>query len=200
MRGIQAEHTAQLSEIRAELRTLGGKLEEIQYVSKGKTLELERTIQQLGSRVPPPAGVPENLLNRDEDKIAAIQGAAAEMYRSALIRLRAGDFESARQQFNDFVSGNPGTAFTDNALFWLGIAYNKLGQRDQAIVAFSDVLSTYPAEDMVAPSMYHLAEVFSLSGSRDDAILTLQRLLDEHPRSQYANSAKQKLKTLRKRR
>lgn len=200
MRGIQAEHTAQLSEIRAEIRSLGGRLEELQYVSKGKAIELERTLQQLGSRVPPPPGVPEKLLNADEDKIAAIQGDAANRYRAALIKLRSGDFESARQQFSDFATNNPGTAFTDNALFWLGISYKKLGQRDQAIVAFSDVLSSYPAEDMVQPSMFYLAEVFALSGSKDDAILTLQRLIDEHPRSEYAKESKQKIRSLKKRR
>lgn len=198
MRGIQAEHTAQLSEIRAELRTLRGKVEEMQYVSQGKAQELERTIQQLGARVPPPAGVPVDLLNSDEDKIAPIQGEAADLYRGALARLRAGDFQTAKQQFSDFAAANPGTAFTDNALFWSGIASNKLGQRDQAIVAFSDVLRTYPAEDMVAASMFYLGRVFAASDARDDAVLTFQRLIDEHPRSEFAAQARKEVRKLKR--
>ena len=198
LRGIQAEHTAAISEIRAELRTVLGKVEELQYVSAGKTQELEKTLQQLGSRVPPPPGVPEKLLNRDEEKIARIQGAAADSFRKGLSLLRAGDFQGSRQVLADFAEANPGTAFTDNALFWLGIIYTKIGQNDRAVVSFSEVYQTYPAEDMVAPALFYLAETFAKGGSKEDAILTFEKLSDEHPRSQFAVKAKQRLRDLKK--
>ena len=199
LRGIQAEHTAAISEIRAEMRSLTGKIEEMQYISQGKAQELERTLRQLGSRVPPPPGVPEELLNKDEDKISSITGPAAEQYHSALAKLRAGDFSGARQLLSDFIDGNPGTAFTDNALFWLGITYGKLGQNDQAIVAFSDVFRTYPAEDMVPPALFYLADTFEKSGSREDAELTLEKLIEEYPRTSFANKGKTKLKRIKRR-
>ncbi|HQH28994.1 MAG TPA: tetratricopeptide repeat protein, partial [Oligoflexia bacterium] len=154
LRRIQADHTAALDEIRADLRMLAGKVEQIERQTMGKTKELERSLQRLGTRVPPPPGVPEDLLTQDEEAIAAIAGPAAEMYRQALGFLRGGDIEESRKLFARFVDQNPGTAFTDNALFWLGIACTKLGQYDRAVVAFSEVFQKYPAEDMVPAALY----------------------------------------------
>jgi tol-pal system protein YbgF len=193
LRGIQAEHTASISEVKSELRTITGKVEEVQYVSQGKTQQLEQTIKQLGSRVPPPQGVPVDLLNEDEERISPMSGEPASLYKDALIKLRSGDFVGASDGFKSFAEGSPDTTFTDNALFWLGICYSKLGQNDRAIVSFSDVFQTFPAEDMVAPALFYLAESFQKMGSANDAKLTLQKLVDEFPRSEYAVLARAKL-------
>ncbi len=180
IRTLQAQQSSAINEIRAELRNLVGKLDEIQHSSAGKTQELEQTISQLKSRVPPPAGVPEDLLNTDDEKINAITGPAADAYKRCLQQIRTGDFDSAKQSLTAFIEANPGTAFTDNALFWLGIAYDKMGQYDRAVVAFSEVFQKYPAEDMVEPALWFLADSFRKLGSKDDAVLTLQKLVDEH--------------------
>ena len=193
LRGIQAEHTASLNELRSELRSITGKVEEVQYVSQGKTQELEKTIKQLGSRVPPPAGVPAELLDADDAKISGINGAAADAFRSALTSLRAGDFNSARDGFKSFADSNPGTAFTDNALFWLGITYLRMSENDQAVVAFSDVYRSYPAEDMVPPSLYYLGDTLAKLGQTNDAQLTFEKLAEQFPRSEFAAMARSRL-------
>ena len=193
LRVVQADQTTSLNEIREELRRLNGRIEEIQHSSQGKTKELEQTIQQLGSRVPPPAGVPEGLLSADEDRISKLNGEGADQYKNALARLRAGDLPTAKSSFEQFVQSNAGTAFTDNALFWLGIIHNKMGQYDQAVVSFSDVYQKYPAEDMVPASLYYLAEALENAGSKEDAKLTLEKLVDDHPSSSFAMRAKVKL-------
>lgn len=200
LRSVQAEHTASLNQIRSEMRQVSGQIEELQYLSQGKARELEKTIQQLGSRVPPPPGVPEDLLSNDQEKISRVNGEAADTFRTALNQMRSGDFEGAKGNLDSFILSNPGTAFTDNALFWLGIAHMKSGQYDRAIVSLSEVFQTYPAEDMVAASLFYLAEVFEKSGSRDDAMLTLEKLIDEHPRSEYSGKSKAKLRALKRRR
>jgi TolA-binding protein len=200
LRSVQAEHTASLNQIRSEMRQISGQIEELQYLSQGKARELEKTIQQLGSRVPPPPGVPEDLLSADQERIAQVSGDAADTFRTALNQMRSGDFEGAKSNLDNFILANPGTAFTDNALFWLGIAHMKSGQYDRAIVSLSDVFQTYPAEDMVAPSLFFLSEVFEKSRSNEDAMLTLEKLIDEHPKSVYAAKAKAKLRNLKKRR
>lgn len=193
IRVVQADQTNSLNDIREELRQLSGKLEEIQHSSQGKTRELEQTIQQLGSRVPPPAGVPEGLLSADEDKISKLSGDGADQYKNALARIRTGDFPIAKQLLTEFAQNNKGTAFTDNALFWLGIIHNKLGEYDQAVVSFSDVYQSYPAEDMVPASLYYLSEALENVGSKEDAKLTLEKLVDEHASSSFAMRAKVKL-------
>ncbi len=196
IRALQAEQTTSLRQIGSEMRSLTGRVEEVQHVSTGKTQELEQTITKLKSRVPPPAGVPEDLLNADDERIAANSGPAAEQYKLALQQIRTGDLESANQTLTSFITSNPGTAFTDNALFWLGITYQKLGKYDQAVGAFSDVFGKYPAEDFVPPSLFYLADTFVKTGAKQDAVLTLQKLLDEHPSSIVTPRAKALLSEL----
>ncbi len=196
IRSLQAQQSSHINEIRSQIRNISGNVEEIQHVSIGKTKELEASISQLKSRVPPPAGVPEDLLNQDDDRIAAIKGESADLYRDALGEVRAGNFESAKTKLSQFIEANPGTAFTDNAIFWLGIVYEKLGQADRAIISYSEVFQKYPAEDMVPAALYHLSDAFLKIGSKSDAVVTLQKLIEEHPNSPMAAAGVEKLKQL----
>jgi TolA-binding protein len=193
IRSIQAEQTAAITEMRHEIRELTGRLDEIQHQTKGRTTQLESAIQQLGTRVPPPSGVPAKLLALDEQRITPIKGAAADMYRDALRLLRNGEFEQAHASFTEFAKRNPGTAFTDNAFFWSGISSMKLDRYERAIGEFSDVYEKYPAEDMVAPALYYMADALFHLGLGNDGVLTLQKLLDDHPDSEYAKKAKERL-------
>ena len=103
---------------------------------------------------------------------------------------------SQRNGFNEFIQGNPGTAFTDNALFWTGVCYDKLGQFDRAIGSYSDVFQRYPAEDFVAPSLYRLAETFLKMDSKSEATLTLQKLVDEHKGTVWAQRGQELLTSI----
>lgn len=196
IRSLQAQQSSSLNEVKSQIRSISGNVEEIQHVSIGKTRELEASISQLKSRVPPPAGVPEDLLNQDDDRIVAIKGESADLYRNALAEVRTGNFEAAKTKLSQFIEANPGTAFTDNAIFWLGIVYEKLGQVDRAIISYSEVFQKYPAEDMVPAALYHLAEAFLKLGSKSDAIVTLQKLIEEHPNSSMASAGIEKLRQL----
>lgn len=196
LRQIQAQQSSDLSQVKTELRQLTGTMEEVQHVSVGKTRELEETLSRLKTRVPPPPGVPEDLLAQDEEKIAALTGPAADMFRNLLNLMRTGDFQAAQSGFQSFVEQNPNTAFTDNGLFWQGVANERLGRTDQAIVAYSEVFQKYPAEDMVAPALYFLAESFLKGGSKNEAVLTLQKLVEEHGRTTYGAKGKARLAEL----
>jgi len=200
IRSLQAQLNASLSELRAELRELRGKVEELEYTSVGKTRELERTLRQFGSRVPPPEGVPADLLNRDEERIVKNSGPAAELYRRGLTSVRAGDFQGAVQTMRQFVEQNPDTAFSDNALFWMGVSLEKMGRYGDAIASYNDVMVRYPAEDMVPASLFRLGESFAKMGSVKDAMLTFDKLMDEYPKNQFSSRAKKRKRELRRRR
>ncbi len=196
LRSVQAEQSTGIAQLRTELRELSGKVEELQFQNKNKTAELERSLRTVSSRVPPPPGVPEDLLNADEQAIAPTTGPAADSYRQALQQVRTGEFDGARQTLQAFIDANPETAFTDNALFWLGITFERQNQLDRAVVAYGDVFKRFPAEDMVPPALFHLGEAFVQMGSFENALVTFQKLVDEHPRSQYVVQAKARIKEL----
>ncbi len=197
IREIQAEHTAGINDLRASIGQLSGKVDETQYLAKGKTEELQRTLEMVSSRVPPPAGVDEELLNSDDEKISRINSPAAQSYRQSLQLLRTGSFEPARLGFETFINENPGTAFTDNANYWMGVTLVKLGQPDRAVGAFSEVFQKFPAEDFVAPALLELARTFNSMDSKNEARLTLEKLVEEHPRSRFATAGRELLAELR---
>lgn len=97
LRSIQAQHNTKIEEIKNEMRGLTGKVEEVQHTSVGKTQELEQTISKLQARVPPPPGIPEALLNQDDERIAPLTGPAADMYRQGLAAIRTGKLLAPRQ-------------------------------------------------------------------------------------------------------
>jgi len=190
LRLSQADQSSVINELREEIRQLRGVQEEIQYSSNDKTRELEATIQKLGSRVPPPHGVPESILVLDEKLISSHTGPGADSYKLALATLRTGELSKAYQLFDSFLSQNPKTAFSDNAIFWKGIVAKNQTQYDKAVLHFSEVFQSFPAEDMVPASLYYMSEALQDSGAREDSKLTLEKLVDEHPKSNYAIRAK----------
>jgi tol-pal system protein YbgF len=191
IRSIQAENTSGLNEIRSQVSQLSGKVDETQHLAKGKTEELERTLELVSSRVPPPAGVPEDLLNLDDERISRINSAPAQLYRQALQALRAGQFVQSRTLFETFIGQNPGTAFTDNALFWSGVSFEKTNELDRAIGAYGDVYQRFPAEDFAPVALFRLADLFDKNGSGNDARVAFQKLVDDYPRSVEAGRARE---------
>ncbi|MCC6219713.1 MAG: tol-pal system protein YbgF [Deltaproteobacteria bacterium] len=199
LREIQARQIASIGELKSEVRLMKGMVEELAHVSSNKTKELEQTIKRFGTRVPPPQGVPAQLLAEDEEQIASVAGGQADAFKKALALLRTGDYEAARSSFQSFVEANPDTTYSDNALFWVGICQENLGQYDRAIVSYSDVFQIYPAENRVPEALFRLGESFAKINSVDEAILTMQKLVEEHPKSAVASKAKQRIQELRRR-
>ncbi len=197
MREEIAQQGNSIEQLRGEIGAVTGKMEEVQHSSTGRTQEIEDNLRKLGSRVPPPPPVPEEILIVDEQMISKQEGPAAEMFKNGLKQLREGEFGDARDTFLKFVEENPDTAFTDNAFFWQGIAYEGLNQLDRAVAAYSLGFQKFPAEDRVSANLFYLATVFQKMGQNKDAELTFEKLVEEHPKSDFADLAKKKLEQLK---
>ena len=198
MRDVQADLTTQIQELHSELASLSGRVEELEYRLKGQTQQIERKLNLVSSRVPPPEGVPENLLNADEEILKSNTGQSATLYKAGLSQIRTGDIETARNTFSTFVAENPNTAYTDNALFWIGITWEVVGDYNKAIVSYSDTYQRFPAEDYAPIAIFQIAECFNKLGDGKNANLMLQKLIDDYPKSRSAKQASEKLKTTAK--
>lgn len=201
LRNRQAEYSSQLEEQRSTIAVLTGKVEEIEFSSQGQVKKMAQTIKQFSSRVPPPAGVPADILELDEEEISKYSTEAALIFKDGLAQIRSADFTSALDTFKSFLSSNPNTRFSDNALFWQGVAHEKLGQYDLAIISYNEVFSQFPAEDRAAVGLFRLAGVFEKLGtkdSREDAAASLEKLLEDYPNSKFATPAKKRIKKLRR--
>ncbi|MBL7661619.1 tetratricopeptide repeat protein [bacterium] len=198
IRSVQAKQGAAIDQLNAELRVIRGKLEEVEYAATGKTKELESRLAEFGSRVPPPAGVPGELLVQDEEAISKITGPAADQFKQGLMAVRNGNFPAAEEIMSGFATANPDTAFTDNALFWVGVSRDLRNNFDGAILAYGDAYKRFPAEDRAAVALYYLGDSFIKSGLKDEGIATFERLTEDYASSEYGEKAAVRLRELGK--
>ena len=195
---VQADLITRIDALQNELNLLSGRVEELEYKLRGQTQQIEKRLDLVSSRVPPPDGVSEQLLNADEEALKSNSGQSAMLYKSGLAQIRTGDFEAARSTFTSFVESNPNTAYTDNALYWIGITWEMVGDYNKAIVSYSDTYQKFPAEDYAPIAIYQISECFNKLGDKKNANLMLQKLIDDYPKSRSAQQARAQLGATKK--
>jgi tol-pal system protein YbgF len=194
MRLQQAEQGSNIEELRTQVRELNGKLEELQFAGGARTTQPEYPVpanarmKQGAATVA--AGVSPLLVRQDELAIAKISGPAADLFRAGLNQVKIGGFSDSLRTFGKFVVENPGTAFTDNALYWLGVSYDQLGQYDLAIEKYSMIYKDYPAEDRAPDALLNLGESFLKIGDKSAAVDSWNIILDEYGNTEVAKRAK----------
>lgn len=114
------------------------------------------------------------------------------------------DYEQAIQQFQSFLLQYSGSAFNDDAQYYLGMTYFKRGQYLLSAYEFSKLIRNIPASPFVPDAQYMLAEsYFQLSppyqldqAYTKKAIEELQAFIDFFPANKKVEEADQKIKTL----
>lgn len=198
VRAVQAQQAASIQELQSEVRRLVGRMEELDYALVGQAQEYQANINKMAERLPPPDGVPVDLLDGDMQTSERWVNTGGLGVREGLARLRQSDFVGARAIFVEYLEVNRQSEFSDNALFWIGVCLELSGSIDNAVVAYSEVYQHYPKGDRAVDSLYYLARAYLSSATPEAAVLTLQKLVDEHPKSAYAKLAKQRISELSK--
>ncbi len=88
-------------------------------------------------------------LDPDLSPAAASLSAEVKGYEAAFREYRGGEYKTAIDRFRAFLQTHPSSDYADNALFWLGESYFKLGDHEQAVLAFDDVVKRYPEGNKV---------------------------------------------------
>mgnify|MGYP000602844450 CR=1 FL=1 len=215
-----ADLSARVDSSEQNLRELQGMAEENQRKLQGIQQQLE-TLQrnlsrQLGSgaAAAPSAGTasPGALEASAADGASAPAAAsagdvssesAAQLYNQAQRSFINQDWESARAQYEEYLSRFPQTDLAENAQYWLALSYAKLaeirqdlGLYQQSVQSFEQLRSAYPSSSKVPTSLYDQAEVHLQLQQRDRAIALLRQIVDEYPMAPTAVRAKSKLQEL----
>jgi len=128
---------------------------------------------------------------------ASLQGQRVDLdYRDGLNLVRQGQCNQAAPRLRDFIRKNPKSDLADNAQYWIGACYYGQREYNQAIKELSDVMLRYSKGDKAPAALLMLADAFNDSGDQIDAKLVLKKLISEHPRTEEAESARQKLQKL----
>lgn len=117
-------------------------------------------------------------------------------YEEAMTTLRS-DFGAAAQQLQSFQRRFPGSAYAGDAQYWLGNAfYGKRDLRD-AIAAYRVLISTLPQHPRAPEALLQTATCQAELKDRKTAKGTLEELIRVYPKSEAAQTAKERLSTLK---
>jgi len=198
IRAFQAEQTTQIARTESNLRSLVGRLEELEHSRAGsrggqQVEALQRNIEELRKRVPPPKIVPVEALEMDEQMTISMSPQAQPVFSDALLMLRQGQFSRSVALLEEALDANAGHTSSANILFWLGVSHDGLEDHRRAVSAYHDMVSRFPQHQRAPLALLRQADVFNRLGDRSAARLTLQKIEAEFPRSPEAAIARSRL-------
>jgi tol-pal system protein YbgF len=116
-----------------------------------------------------------------------------EVYQSAYRDYQRGNYDLARQGFDDFVKANSESDLADNAMYWIGETYFAQKKQRDAISMFDRVINEYPRSDKVPAALLKKGLAYIEMGEKAQGIVQLQYVIHEHPTSREATLARQRL-------
>jgi len=216
-RNESAELHATIDQIRGNIQSLRGKVEEAEYSMRQQQSSVQATGGEQFGRM----GRIEAVSQKNEDRLFRIEqylnlessgrtparpiAAPAtpkvltqdEHYRSAKQAFDSADYESARVKFGTFLKKYPKSENADNAQFWIGETYYREKWYEKAILEYQKVIETYPKGNKVQASLLKQGLAFLNLGDKSNSRLILKELVKKYPKSNEAKVALQKLKDIK---
>ncbi len=197
-----ADSGAELDEIKLEIQSIKGKVEESHYFSQKALSNVEAALQaakssraktstheQLKSPVVPVGPVPPAKAEKEETP--------EELYKKAYDMVQAKDFTGGRIKLKEFLEKYPKAAQADNAQYWLGECYYNEGNYEEAILEFQKVVDKYPKGDKVISAILKQGFAFLKLESSAEAREFFNLVIEKYPNSEEAKKAREKLKTIK---
>lgn len=221
LRSKTAGQNANIDQLQEEIRILSGKLEEIQYLLNQKIKAFEESSEKRENKL----DTIDKTTSLNKDRIARLEqylnfesagpdqkpipptekaptekvekkSSEDDAYLAAKKAYDKGDFNAAREGFDNFLKQYPKSKNADNAQFWIGEIYYREKWYEKAILEYQKVIETYPKGNKVQASLLKQGFAFFNLGDKANARLILSELIKKYPKSNEAKIAEQKLKGL----
>jgi tol-pal system protein YbgF len=222
LRNQSASLRVQLDAVREEVQILRGKLEEMEFLlqrerkqvgesdkqAKGQLDRMRQDLQAANSRI---AQI-ERYLDLSTAAVAGSDRAGKppapaktggetlsenEIYLQAKQAFDKGEYDAAREGFQELIKRYPKSKNADNAQFWIGEIYYREKWYEKAIVEYQKVVESYPKGNKVRSALLKQGYAFANIGDTANASLILKDLIRRYPDSNEATIAKRKLKQLK---
>jgi tol-pal system protein YbgF len=188
--------TQRVDGLQEEMRTLRGRIEELQNENavlkkqqRDLYADLDKRLTEAAASASAAAAAPAAPAPEADEQV---------LYNRALEQLRARNYAAAVDGFRALAASHPAGQMADNTQYWLGEAYYVTAEFDQAAAAFQRVLTGWPnsrkAPDAMLKLGYTLIEQNKLAAAR----ATLQQVATKFPDSDAAKLAADRLAKLPK--
>ena len=198
-----------LSQIEEQMRTLNGKVEELEYRIKtfdDKVALINKDIDVRFSMLEGKSVAGSGAANTTTPKFNAPQAQdapksvvgdavkgdvlepigskeVAEIYQNGLNALKANDYVTSEQNFSKIVSQNPNDKLAGNAQYWLGEVYYAKKDYAKAAVAFAKGYQNYKDGTKGADSLFKLGMSMKSLKKNTDACAAFSSLKKEFPKA-----------------
>ncbi len=195
-----AELGTQVDALQDEISRLRGAVEEAEHFAQQALSEARSVRQAMGTSGAAPGNIAATPALGDPTPLSAeIRG-----YEEAFALYRGGEYEAAIDRFRSFLQNHESSDYADNALFWMGECYAKLGDYERAVLTFQDVVKRYPEGNKVPDALYRqgiaLLGIGQRSGDQQTydvaARQIFEKIVREHPGSERVVEAQRQLEAL----
>jgi tol-pal system protein YbgF len=119
------------------------------------------------------------------------------LYKQAKQAFDKGDFETAREKFQEYLKQYPKSDNADNAQFWIGEIYYREKWYEKAILEYQKVIENYPKGNKIKASLLKQGYAFYNIGDKSNSRIILKELIKKYPKSNEAKIAKKKLASIK---
>ena len=115
------------------------------------------------------------------------------VYELAYETFKEGKYDKARIRFQRFLNQYPKTAYSDDAMFWIGECYYLEKKYKEAIREYGKLIKNYPKGNKVPSALLMQGLSFLRLNDTPSAKLLLQRVITNYPNTNEARIAKEQL-------
>jgi tol-pal system protein YbgF len=217
IRSQSASLNVKIDSMKEELQSLNGRLEEVRHQLNQGASGVEKNVGQLQEMVAQQndrilrlekylnlepierkTSGPPQIPDTATEKIPVQNEPGkdlsdTDLYLVAKKAFDQGEYQSARQGFEELLKKYPSSTRASNAQFWLGETYYQEKWYEKAILEYQKVIDKYPKDNKVPAALLKQGFSFLNLGDKTNARLILKELLDKYPGSNEAAVAKKKL-------
>jgi tol-pal system protein YbgF len=188
--------TQRVDGLQEEMRTLRGRIEELQNENavlkkqqRDLYADLDKRLTEAAASASAAASAPTAPAPEADEQV---------LYNRALEQLRARNYAAAVDGFRALAASHPAGQMADNTQYWLGEAYYVTAEFDQAGAAFQRVLTGWPNSRKAPDAMLKLGYTQIEQNKLAAARATLQQVASKYPDSDAAKLAADRLAKLPK--
>ena len=189
------EIARQIEAMQAELRSLRGSVEELQFALDGARAQQRDQYLDLDRRL---AAAEASIEKLSQAAVAATPaGDPVAQYQAAFELLKAGRYAEARESFTAFLAAHPGHELAENARYWLGEAHYVDRQFEPALAAFETLARDFPQGRKRADAMLKAGYCLYELRRDGEARQWLERVVREQAGTPAAREAAARLDRMR---
>lgn len=194
----QSQTTQDVTSLDERVRDLQRAVEELGYTQANKfgteVSSLKEDLQNLRRRVPPPAIVPVNALELDEQYIETLPEEVKKIFSDGFLNLRSGKFVDALPSFASLTQQSENQEWAPIAYFWLGVTHDGMQEYKNSLGSYNQVVTLFKTHPRASLALLRQAGALEKLGDKKATVAVLQKLIFDYPNSSESKVARNRLK------